>query len=95
MNTTGKITRQLKRLALSLSLATAMFAGGFSLESAHADERPAWGEGVIITPASATPDDRVAVKDIGQFKRGKIVALDVQRPAGTIIVKVGVKVIVL
>ena len=86
MNTTHIFKKQLKRLAQSLALATAMFAGGFSVQSAHADDLPAWGDGVIITPASATPDDGVVVNATQQFKRGKIVAYKMQKPVGTIIV---------
>ena len=49
---------QLKRLALSSAVAAAMFASGLSVKSAYAGSLPAWGEGVIITPASAPPDTR-------------------------------------
>ena len=86
MNATHTIKKQLKRLAMSLALTTAMVAGGFSLEAAHADDLPTLGEGVIITLASAPPDGDVVISDTNQFKRGKIVPYVMQKPVGTIIV---------
>ena len=86
MNATHAIKKQIKRLAMSLALTTAMFVGGFSFEAAHADDLPAWGEGVIITPVSATPDDGLQMSDTNQFKRGKIVAYVMKKPVGTIVV---------
>ena len=87
MNTANIFKKQLKRLVLSSALAAAMFTGGFSLEGAHAGGLPAWGEGVIITPASAPPDTGpLEMNAASHFKRGTIIALDVKKPAGTIII---------
>ena len=55
MKTAFTFKQQLKRLIASCGLATVMFAGGFSLESAKADDVAVLSDGVVITPASALP----------------------------------------
>jgi lipoprotein-anchoring transpeptidase ErfK/SrfK len=79
------VSRQLKRLIASCGLAAAMFAGGFSLEAAHAGA-PASNDGIIITPASASPADAVSRPAVPQFKRGKVVPFGMNKPAGSIVV---------
>ena len=87
MNTANTFKKQLKRLVMSSALAAAMFTGGFSLEGAHAGGLPAWGAGVIITPASASPDlGIIETNAASQFKRGTIIVLNAQKPEGTIMI---------
>jgi lipoprotein-anchoring transpeptidase ErfK/SrfK len=85
MKTALTFKKQLNRLILSCGVATVMFAGGFSLENAKADDLPAWGEGVVITPASAQPYDQMEVAG-PKFKRGKIVPFGMQKVPGSIVV---------
>lgn len=80
------ITKFFKRFASSSVLAISMLAGGFSLEGAKADQLPDWGEGVVIVPASASPYGETETKPAPAFKRGKIVAFGMRKPAGTIVV---------
>ena len=86
MSNTRTIAKGIKQFAASSILAISMLAGGFSLQGAKADQLPAWGEGVVITPASASPYDTEQSKPVAAFKRGKIVPFADQKPAGTIVV---------
>lgn len=76
----------MKQIAKSCVLALAMFVGGFSVENAGANDLPAWGEGVVITPASAAPETAIRPAATPTFKRGKIVPFNMNKPAGTIII---------
>lgn len=80
------VLQKLKRLVASCGLAAVMFAGGFSLETAHAGSPASNSDGVIITPASALPGDAESLPAAPQFKRGKIVPFGMKKPAGTIVV---------
>ena len=80
------VKQQLKRLVASWGLAAVMFAGGFSLEAARADSAAVNSDGIIITPASASPADAVSRPAAPQFKRGKIVPFGMNKPVGTIVV---------
>lgn len=86
MTKTRTVSQQLKRLVASCGLATVMFAGGFSLEAAHAGSAATADDGIIITPASASPGNTVSRPAAPQFKRGKIVPFGMNKPVGTIVV---------
>jgi lipoprotein-anchoring transpeptidase ErfK/SrfK len=86
MKNVHAVKQQFKHLVASCCLAAVMFAGGFSLETAHADSAAAYIDGVIVTPASASPDDAETRSAAPQFKRGKIVPFNMNKLAGTIVV---------
>lgn len=85
MHTILSRKKQIKTLIATFGLATAVFAGGFSMEAAKAEGLPAWGEGVIITPASASPN-QADIQTAPRFKRGKIVRFGMAKPAGSIVI---------
>jgi lipoprotein-anchoring transpeptidase ErfK/SrfK len=72
------LTRSLKRFGMACSLALSFFIGG----GVKAEELPAWGEGVVIVPASAEPELSIEP----DFKRGKIVDFETQAAPGTVII---------
>ena len=80
------VTRKLKQLAASSLLAITMLSSGALTGNASAQDLPAWGEGVVITPASASPGDVMEIKPAANFKRGKVVPFGMAKPAGTIVV---------
>ena len=86
MNKAHTMTQQLKRLVASCGLAAVMFAGGFSLERAHAEDADTSFQGIVITPASASASDAEIRPAMPQFKRGKVVPFGMNKPAGTIVV---------
>jgi lipoprotein-anchoring transpeptidase ErfK/SrfK len=95
MKTALTFKKHMKRLVASLSLATVMFAGGFSLQGAKADDIQDLQDlknGVVIVPASA-PADTEATAASPEFKRGQIISTAIEKPAGTIIVDTRKKVL--
>ena len=86
MNKAHTMTQQIKRLVASCGLAAVMFAGGFSLERAHAEDADTSFQGIVITPASASANDAEIRPAVPQFKRGKVVPFGMNKPAGTIVV---------
>ncbi len=93
MLTGSSFRKQFRRTMKSSFLALVMFAGGFTQQSATAGELPAWGEGVVIVPASAAPETAVARPSRPGFVRGKVVAFKSSNPAGSIIVSTQRKVL--
>ncbi len=95
MLTGSTCKRQIRRALKSSFLALVMFAGGFTQQPAKAGNLPAWGEGVVIVPASAAPETAVTKPGQPGFKRGKVVEFNSGKPVGSIIVSTQRKVLYL